>query len=405
MAKARIAVLWAFLLQGVIIGTWAPRMPAVAAQVHADAGELGLALLGGGVGLIITAPIAGRLCARFGARLVVTVAALIAAAMLPLLALVPTPALLGLVFVGLAGAAGTVDVAMNVAAVTVVRKIERPLMPVFHAGFSFGGLFGALGAALAATYGLDLGLHFGLVGLLAAAIIVAVARHVPNEPVLAVPKAARQQRGGRIPARRPVLWLLGVTVLCAAMAEGASADWSSLFAVRDRGLSEAAGAIVYAGFSVSMAITRLLGERAERRWGPERMLVAGAAVSGGGLLFAVLVPAGWASFIGFALAGAGLAYTFPVGLGLAGAAGRRADGSGGERELAFVTAIAYGGFLFGPPLIGWIAQATNLAVALGVAGLVAAMMGPAVLAARWARRREVPDQVEPARRTASVPSM
>jgi MFS family permease len=134
------------------------------------------------------------------------------------------------------------------------------------------------------------------------------------------------------------------------------------------------------------------------------MLVAGAAVSGSGLLFAVLIPTGWASFIGFALAGAGLAYTFPVGLGLAGAAGRRADGSGGERELAFVTAIAYSGFLFGPPLIGWIAQVTNLAVALGVAGLVAAMMGPGVLAARWARRREVPDQVEPAPRTLSVPS-
>jgi MFS family permease len=402
MAKARIAVLWAFVLQGVIIGTWAPRVPAVAAHVRADTGELGLALLGGGVGLIIVAPIAGRLCARFGARLVVTVAALIAAVMLPLLALVPTPALLGLVFVGLAGAVGAVDVSMNIAAVTVVRQIERPLMPVFHAGFSFGGLFGALGAALAATAGLDLGLHFGLVGLLAAVIIVVVARHVPNEPVLAVKKAARH--GGRSPASRPVLWLLGATVLCAAVAEGASADWSSLFAVRHRGLSEAAGAIVYAGFSVSMAITRLLGERVERRWGPERMLVAGAAVAGGGLLFAVLIPAGWASFVGFALAGAGLAYTFPMGLGLAGAAGRRADGSGGERELAFVTAVAYSGFLLGPPMIGWIAQVTNLAVALGVAGLVAAMMGPGVLAARWARRREVPDQVEPARpRTAPVP--
>jgi predicted MFS family arabinose efflux permease len=216
--------------------------------------------------------------------------------------------------------------------------------------------------------------------------LVAVAARVPNEPVRSDP--GRHREAGPSLARRPVLWLLAAVALCSAVAEGASAEWSALFAVRERGLSESAAAVAYAGFSIAMALTRLFGERAERRWGPYRLLAGGAITAGGGLLVAVLIPQGWASYAGFGLAGAGLAYGFPVALGLAGAAGRRPDGSGGEREIGFVTAIAYSGFLAGPPMVGGIAQLSNLAVALGVVGGIAAMIAPAAVLAAAARRRE-----------------
>jgi MFS family permease len=387
MRSGKTAVLIVFVLQGAIFGSWVPRVPALAEQVQAQAGALGLALLGGSVGLIVAAPLAGRSCARFGARRVVLVSSLLTTAMLPLLALAADPVQLGLVLLGLGASVGTLDVAMNIAGVTVVRQTGRPLMPVFHAGFSFGGLFGAAGAALAVTAGWAPLEHFSLVAALVVLVTLVVVRRVPNEPVLSG-HGPRQRSGGAGLARRPVLWLLGAVVLCSAVAEGASADWSALFAVRERGIGEAAAAVVYATFSVAMAVTRLLGERAERRWGPERLLVAGALTAGAGLLIAVLVPEAWASYVGFGLAGAGLAYAFPVALGLASAVGRRADGSGGERELAFVTAIAYSGFMLGPPMIGAIAQVSSLAFALGVAGVIATMMAPAALAAAWARRRE-----------------
>src|SRR5204863_5482376 len=150
------------------------------------------------------------------------------------------------------------DVAMNIAAVTVVRRTERPLMPVFHAGFSFGGLFGALGATVAAAQGWGTVAHFSVVSALAVLVTLAVAPRVPNEPVLAE-KGAGRQRTGESLARRPVLWLLGAVVFSSAVAEGASADWSALFAVRERGFGEAPAAIVYAAFSIAMAVTRLLG--------------------------------------------------------------------------------------------------------------------------------------------------
>jgi MFS family permease len=389
MRTGKTTVFVVFALQGAVFGSWAPRVPALAERVHAQAGSLGLALLGGSIGMIAAAAVTGRLCARYGARLLVLISALSSAAVLPLLSAAPSPLVLGLVLAALGAAVGALDVAMNIAAVTVVRQTGRPLMPVFHAGFSFGGLAGAAGAALAAANRWGTPEHFGVVAALAVIVMLAVARRVPNEPAVA-PGRARPRQDGPSVARRPVLWLLAAVVLCSAVAEGASADWSALFAVRERGLGEAAAAIVYAVFSLSMAITRLVGERAERRWGPDRLLVGGAIVAGGGLLVAVLIPAAWASYVGFALSGAGLAYVFPVGLALAGAVGRRADGSGGEREIGFVTAIAYSGFLLGPPMIGGIAQLTNLAVALGVAGVIAAMIAPTALLAAWARRRERP---------------
>ena len=60
--------------------------------------------------------------------------------------------LVGLLF-GLTGLGiGTWDVGMNVEAADVERRLDRTLMPRFHAGFSVGTVAGALlGAAAAAT--------------------------------------------------------------------------------------------------------------------------------------------------------------------------------------------------------------------------------------------------------------
>src|SRR2546428_1873200 len=132
MGAGKNAVLAVFMLSGMLLGSWAPRVPAIAQHVHAQNGSLGLALLGASIGLILAASVAGRLCARFGARRLVLIAAVGASAALPLLALAPSVLVLGLVLSSVGVTMGTLDVAMNIAAVTVVRRTERPLMPVLH---------------------------------------------------------------------------------------------------------------------------------------------------------------------------------------------------------------------------------------------------------------------------------
>jgi MFS family permease len=362
---ARVSVLVVFALNGLVLGSWAPRMPRVAEQIDAGPGELGLALLGASIGMIAAASLTGRLCARLGARALVFVSALGTAVVLPLVAIVGSPLQLGLVLVLLGATVGTQDVAMNVAAVTVVRRTERPIMPVFHAAFSFGALAGSMGAAFAAGHGVGLLGHFLPLSALALAALLAVIRFVPREEPVA--DAATHESGDRRMLRRPVLWLLGVIALCSAIVEGGSGDWSALFAVRERGLGEAAAAITFSVFCVAMALVRLFGEQAERRWGPDRMLIGGSVVAGTGLLATALIPSAPLAYVGFGLAGGGLAFAFPVALNMAGAVGRRADGTGGEREIGFVTTIAYSGFLIGPPMLGGIAQLTSLEVATAAA--------------------------------------
>jgi fucose permease len=336
--------------------------------------------------MIATASVAGRLCARFGARAIVAVSAIAAALVVTVLAMVASPLQLGLALVLLGGSVGMLDVAMNVAAVTVIRRIERPLMPVFHAGFSFGALAGSVGAAFAAGHGMGPKPHFALVAVATVAITAGVIRFVPREEA----RADTGEHAGhdRRMLRRPVLWLLGLIALFSAIVEGASGDWSALFSVRERGMSEAAGAVTFSVFCVAMGVVRLVGEQIERRFGAVRILVAGSLVAGFGLLLTAIVPATWLAFVGFALAGGGLAFAFPVALDLASSVGRRGDGTGGEREIGFVTTIAYSGFLIGPPMIGGVAQLTNLEFAIGFAGVVAMLIAPAAIASAAVRKRE-----------------
>jgi len=219
MRSPKTAVLIVFAIQGAIFGSWAPRVPALAEHVHAQTGQLGLALLGGSIGMIIAASFAGRLSARFGARLLVLISSVALVLVLPAIAVAPSTVQLGLTLVLLGASAGTLDVAMNIAAVTVVRQTERPLMPVFHASYSFGGLIGAAGAAGAAAAHVGTFAHFSVVSALAAMITAAVVANVPNEPPASMQhecmRTVRVSPGasaiGTVPGAAPETVVTGVT--------------------------------------------------------------------------------------------------------------------------------------------------------------------------------------------------
>ncbi|MBB5957651.1 putative MFS family arabinose efflux permease [Saccharothrix tamanrassetensis] len=381
----RPAVFAVFLFNGALFLSWAARLPTLAAQVGAGEATLGLALLGASIGLAITAPIAARVCAAVGARKLVMVGAAVTVLAVPALSFAGSPLHLGVNLFVLGSCGATLDVGMNVAAVAVTRALDRPLMPQFHAGFSLGGLVGSLGAAAASAAGWGLRTHLVTAAVVGAVAMAAVIRSVPGE----TGEPVQDRHNDRSVVRRPLLWLLAGITVCSAIAEGATADWSALFFVRERELSEAVAAMPYAGFSIAMVIARLVGEPVQRRLGPYRLLGSGAVVAAAGLALAVLVDAPVAGFVGFALVGLGLSFGFPVVMDLAGDAGRRADGTGGEREIGLVTTVAYTGFLVGPPMVGGLAHVSSLSIALGVVAFITALIVPTAWLARNARAREL----------------
>lgn len=395
MIDERVAVFVVFGLSGATQGSWAPRVPALSERLHLGPGAIGLALLTMTVGMLVTAALSGRLVERLGARSVIFGSVLLGCVLLPLMGLLTSMAWFVVVMVALGVANGALDVSMNVAAVGVERRINRPIMPVFHAGFSFGGLAGSAAAGLVAARHVSLAWHFGVAAAVIVLALLVVSRGLPR----AVPQDNEVASRPRIaPARRPVLWLLAAVALLSAIAEGASSDWSALLLVSVHGSGQGAAALAFSGFSLAMALTRLGGARVQRRFGATPVMVAGAILGGAGLATAAVIPVIGLAFTGFLLAGVGLAASFPMALGLAGAAGKREDDGGGEREISFVTTVAYTGFVGGPPLIGGIAQLTSLSISFVVVAALAALIAPAAVGASRARRLELTAQAMPRRR-------
>src|SRR5687767_14290740 len=113
----RLAVLGVFFVNGVVIGTWVVRIPAIKERLGLGEGLLGVALLGAAVGALVAMPIVGALVSRLGSRRVVGTAALLLSVSLLMPALAPNLPSLVLALVMLGAANGGLDVAMNAQAV------------------------------------------------------------------------------------------------------------------------------------------------------------------------------------------------------------------------------------------------------------------------------------------------
>jgi MFS family permease len=371
-----------FFVNGALFANWVARVPAVKDAIGADTGSLGLALLGLAVGSLLTMPFAGRLCERLGSRRTVVLSGLATSVAVVAPALAPSALVLGLVLVVYGGVFGVLDVAMNVQAVAAVRRVGRPVMAWFHAAFSFGGLCGAATGAAAAHAGLSPTAHLALVGAAAAAVLFGVRPRLVADRLSAAAPAAGDRPAARPPVRgRFLLVGLGAIAACAAVGEGAMADWSALFMRDVRGADDGLAALGYAAFAGAMTGGRLAGEASVRRLGPARVLRVGGATAATGVVAAVVGGSPVAALVAFALVGLGLSCAFPLAFTAAGAV---SSGSGG-REIGTVSVIGYVGFLLGPPTLGLLADGVGLRLALLAVVLPA---GALVLLARVVGRTD-----------------
>src|SRR5215472_4874606 len=103
-------------------------------------------------GSIATMTISGALCRRLGSRNVTVAAGAALSLTLVLPAFARSAVQLGLALAVFGVAYGALNVAMNSVAVDVVAALRRPVMPSFHAAWSFGGLAGASVGGLLAPH-------------------------------------------------------------------------------------------------------------------------------------------------------------------------------------------------------------------------------------------------------------
>jgi MFS family permease len=364
LARMRAAVAVLFALDGFVFGSWAARVPDVAAATGAGSTALGFALLCLSLGALACMQLTGALCARLGPGLVSALAGVgvSVAAVLPGMAS-SVPALCAALLL-FGAVTGTVNVAANSLGVQVEARAGRPLLSGLHAAFSGGGLLGALSGGLASA-SLTVAPHLFLVavaGLAAMAWAAPILLRAERDPVR--PRRVRGGDGDRRPTA--ALVLMGAVAGATAYGEGALSDWGALHLREQLHAAPALAAAGYAGFSCAMAAGRLAGGQLVIALGERRLLVGGSLLAAAGALAAVTTSSLPVALAGYAVVGLGLANVFPLAIARAGVLG-------GPSGVALSTSVGYTGLLGGPPVIGFLAEHAGLPVALGTVALLAVL--------------------------------
>lgn len=365
----RIAATILFAVDGAVFGSWAGRIPDVAANVGAGPTALGLALLCVSIGALASMQLTGALCARLGTGVVATGAAILTSITLALPGLAGSVGLLAVGLLVFGVGTGALNVAANAVGVRVEAAVGRPVLPSLHAGFSFGGLAGAGAGALVAAAAPP-ALHL----LAVAATGVAVSAAVAPTLLAAGQNPVADGPGGTSPATgmRGLVIVLGVIAGCTAFAEGTVTDWGGL-RLDEIGASPALASAGYAAFSLAMAIGRLAGSSMLRVLGPTGLVTGGALLAATGAAAVATLPVVAVGLAGFVLIGLGLANVFPIAIARAGA-------QAGPAGVARASTVGYTGLLGGPPLLGILAEAVGMYVAFSAVALLGVLTaGLAVL--------------------------
>ncbi|MGC5019195.1 MFS transporter [Micromonospora sp. DT47] len=348
---ARTGVAVVFALNGLAVATWFSRVPAVREALGLSAGRLGLLLLAMSGGAVLALTTAGLVTQRLGAARTVVLSTVLVA--------------VGLAGVGLAGGlagslpgvavglfalgygSGTCDVAMNVEGAAVEKRLGRTIMPRFHAAWSLGSVAGAGIGAGAARLGLPVTAHLAvLAAVVLGGTVLGARAFLPAAAPTGDTPAGR--RGGLLAAwREPRTLLIGLLVLVMGFTEGSANDWLAVAFVDGYGVSEAAGAAVFAVFVASMTVGRTAGTAAIDRWGRVPVLLATMLLAVVGASLAVLAGSGPVAIVGVVLWGLGASLGFPVGLSAA-----ADDEARAPARVSVVAMIGYTSFLAGPPLLG-----------------------------------------------------
>jgi fucose permease len=250
-------------------------------------------------------------------------------------------------------------------------------MSNLHAMFSTGGMLGAALVAALLRAGMAPAAQLLLItGVLALVIALGSRGMLEMEPQVS------EADGGAAHFAWPrgLLLVIGLLILAGMIAEGVMYDWCVLYLKQELGMPQAQAALGYAAFSAAMAASRFGGDWLRERFSEKSLLLTGALLAAVSMAVVLIAAQPVVAIVGFVLVGAGLAPVAPILYNAA----TRVPGVSRAAAIASVTSIGYSGFLIGPPLIGGLAHASSLTMALGVVVFGALLLAFGV---RWVPAR------------------
>lgn len=367
------------MIIGCLEAAWAPLVPYVKSAFSLDEETLGLLMLCSGLGSIISLPVSGWICMRFGARRVVYLSGFLMALALLAISLMVNVWLTAAMLMIFGGCTISIDVAANINGVAIEHRTGKHLMSGFHGGYSLGTLIGA--GAMSVLFSLGIIPVWAVVICMFMILIAMVAgcRGLLSKNELKVadsPKdSSEKKRKFYIP---PMVMLIGFLCFIMYASEGAVMGWSAIFVSEERGVDVSAAGFFYTAFAVMMTAMRFLGDKIVDRLGQRRVVVYGALSVAGGFALVILIPHIVSTAIGFALIGMGAANIVPQFISFASGI----KGIAVQNIISIINAMGYSGILLGPVLIGFVAKHYGLHTsfaAIAVFALVVAVISAAAL--------------------------
>ncbi len=362
--QLRLATSIFFFISGFGYSTWASRIPSIQQHLHLNEAQLGALLLAMPVGLIVTMPVTGKLLGRFESRMIMFIGALIFNFLLGLPGFVVNTLQLMLVLFCFGSARNLMNLSLNTQAVYVQALYSRSILTTMHGIWSLAGFAGAGLGYLMVLF--DVGTRWHLVSVSAVLIVTAI---------LCFPYTLEKKPDQQ--ANKPVFSLPGKQMMKFALicfgvmaCENIMYDWSGIYFLKIIHSSKAASIGAYVVYMVTMTIGRLAGDKLVGVIGVKKLLTYSGWLIFCGLMLAVLLPFQLVAGLGFAMVGLGVSCVVPLVFSIAG----KIKNANAGQSLAAVSTIGYLGFLLVPPMVGFIAQATNLRLSFAVIALLSVII-------------------------------
>ncbi len=345
----RAAVAAFFFIVGLSFASWASRIPDIKSKLHLNDAALGGLLFALPVGSMVSLPFAGWLVTKYGSKRMVTIAAICYPLILLTIGLANSVwQLVPIVFAfGMFG--NLCNISINTQAVGVEALYGRSIMATFHGLWSLAGFCGAAIGTFMISKNIAPFWHFliistGLIMIVLLSQRFALAKDAshPDQPLFAKPDK--------------MLLMLGLIAFSCMVCEGTMFDWSGVYFQKVVAVPTKLTTVGYVAFMAAMAGGRFVGDRIVTRFGKQKVLQGSGIIIATGLLVAVIFPHLITATIGFLFVGIGVSSVVPLVYSAAGKSKKLSPGV----ALTAVTSIGFLGFLLGPPIVGFIAQAFSL---------------------------------------------
>lgn len=366
-----IGVVFAF--NSLLFGNWITRIPTVKDMLGLSEIDLGLALLGAPLGAILMLPFVGWYIARLGAGPATFYSAIVHFVVMLFPAYAGSFLHFAVIMVLFGASNALMDISMNSAAAATEKKLGKLIMSTCHGMWSIGAMAGSLMGSIMIGFGISFKMHMIFVVFILVSLTLLLHKSIklyyeeenPGDKIFTLPKGQ--------------LLILAIMAFFIMASEGAIADWSAVYMDETLNSSPFLTGFAYAGYAFFMTIGRLAGDAIIPALGQAKVVKWGGATAAIGVGAAIIAGTPVAAIIGFSLTGLGFSCIIPV---LFSSAARQPGYSSGT-GIASVTTIGYTGFLVGPPVIGFLAEAFGLSVGLSFVVFSSAMVSFLALATKF----------------------